>query len=175
MKIVCYNTRMQKQHIIKTVTEKRASSPRGEVAYFVPLGGKWAIKLFKHAGKRDKVYDRQKLAAAHDMAPEVGDKVNLPDSDGSGFCYGYITEVIHSVEGQWKKDLAKNPDIREHDWDKKWISQYKQEKIAYVCKLMDIIDLVGDAHSFNFGFKNGKLMMLDFGMDSEEDCCGEMF
>jgi len=110
-------------------------SPKGRHCAFVDLGNGWGIKAYKSEYQRDYAYGWQKVAATHELGPEVGDKFD------AGNFYCYITEVVEVARGSAGSErsaLANNLELKTGIYNS------------------DLLD-------FNCGWKNGKLVCIDFG------------
>lgn len=141
------------------IDNKIYGSPRGISCIFVPLDSKWAIKLFTYNSERDETYKRQKLAAKHNLGPKVGDTVDLPIS--SIYRYGYVTEIITPLTTMSSYD-SNISDEKIEEWERLEDEYYNA--IMQICDdLQEIGISFGDCHAGNVGWKNGKLMCLDFG------------
>lgn len=129
------------------------SDGRGVDSKFFIMDEDWGIKFpyddngskKSFAEIRDDMYERQKAAAALGLAPNVGEKVDLPEIGH----YGYITERV-DVQA-----------FRAKTYDQCGIESYAVEK--------EMDEKLGycycDLHSGNYGYrKDGTLVRLDFGM-----------
>jgi len=150
------------------ITQKYKSSPRGRDCTFIPLTEKWGLKLFNHKETRDLSYDRQKKCLEIGLAPEIGDKIDLPDDQ-----YGYITEIVWCFPNidtiNDENRYLETHSISELDELKDEIEKFQDsfEENGLVEIIKNIYDLTGwnfyDDHVFNWGKKDGKWIPIDFG------------
>lgn len=144
------------------VAQRIKGSPHGCNATFVPLDEKWGVKLFQNSKERDRVYEIQKKFSAHNLAPDLGEKVDI-----QGIA-GYVTEIIEPIipwelilieDGSEYVDAVENAGIffDEEIADER-ISEMKEIVGIYLC----------DMHEGNWGTKNGELIPLDFGSYFDE-------
>lgn len=163
-----------KDYLEKKIKEKRKSSPGGTECIFIKINDKWAIKLYRTRQERDSCYYWQKLAAENDLGPDVGGKFDLEDCGNIRYTrfdspntedyipeYGYITEIVEVIADQqdydnwedWRNKVRVIEDTEEYQ-DEYDVLCEKLEKIGF-----SIIDLFGG----NIGYKNGKMICIDFG------------
>lgn len=143
--------------------EKEYSS--GLYCNFLPVCDSWGLKIYTQKSKRDQCYDWQLKASEFDLGPDVGGKFSFPVefTDGLGreikeTCYCYITERVDPLWDSKRDD---------QDWDlnEDLCSQYS-DLIEEVCDdLLEIGFYMNDDHAGNFGWKNGKLVCIDFGVN----------
>lgn len=146
---------MQISEIVSAVKSNKSSD--GAFCKFVKLDERWGIKLYLDKDDRDEIFERQEEAARYGLGPEVGDCLDISQLD---LPFGYITEIIepafdpkdfnyvHEEDAAEKKFIDENYDeIRE-------VHQKLHQKLRWSFM---------DDHLFNWGYKNGKLMPLDFG------------
>lgn len=145
--------------IAKVVNEKVHGSPHGICAVFVALNDRWGIKMFDYEYKRDEVYGRQKSAAKHGLGPDVGGKIDLHDGD---YNYGYITEKVETLIDTSTSMMSDNFDWDEYDKAK---DEYEDELGRLKEELEEIGLTFEDNHPANVGWKNGRLVCIDFGED----------
>lgn len=151
------------------VYETVQESPHGVACKFVALDERWAIKLYTSSRMRNGCFHRQRKANKLGLGPEVGQKINLPETafpeevdlfqeDFSIFLYGYVTEVIETVQHEFDMGLACPA----------WSWAYKHEKELDPIRKRLLNEMNWDFydwHGKNWGRKNGQLMPIDFGID----------
>ena len=162
-----------KDYLENKIKEKSKGSPSGTECVFIKINDKWAIKLYNTRQERDSCYYWQKLAAENILGPDVGGKFDLEDCNirYSRFdCinkennipeYGYITEIVEVIADQsdyddwddWRNDVYRVEDTEKY-----------QDEIENLCeKLEDIGFCTRDLFGGNVGYKNGKMICIDFG------------
>ena len=167
--------------IKRRIRDKLDTKYSGASCLFVPLTWHWAIKCYVHKKDRDKCYDMQKRAAEHKLGPDVRsflfevemnvDIEELQDNlefdwemnhwtdEYNGKFYCYITEIVELVS----HDLDIHDDYLE-DIDDKFMEDYQDEIDETSLVLYETLDFAFiDDHVFNWGFKRGKLIPIDFG------------
>jgi hypothetical protein len=141
--------------IQKTVDKELDASPSGAYAAFVKLSGKWAIKLFSSKGKRDETYEIQNKCHDIGYGPETLGTVDLSSEqvcNGRVYRYGYITEIIEPA----MKMGGGSP------WS--WADKNREKLDPIVEKIREETGWnFQDRHGYNWGYKDDKLMPLDFG------------
>lgn len=155
-----------------TIKSKIYGSPNGICAVFIPINEKWAIKLFRNEGQRDEVKETQEAFARCGYGPEVGEDIDLPQRIGK-YQYGYFTEIVETCVPGINTD---NHTDEEHEarldaWEKferEYGDEFTEGTKVYD-DLREAYDMVGmelsDMHSANIGWKNGKIIPIDFGND----------
>jgi len=144
--------------------------PRGGRCCFIPIDDKWAVKVYKEAYQRDKAFSNQRKAAVYGLGPEVGPYFNVIVVGTHYYCY--VTEIVETVY----------PGCYYHDWNDYVHSQQGKDSWSdfddTASQLNDDLcdeanDLYselyekigfefGDSFSGNWGWKNGKLICIDF-------------
>lgn len=144
--------RLKKLH--KLAVNKFSESPSGNNAVFVAINDDWGVKIYASRRARDKGFNRQKEAAQHGFAPEVGGSFELPAyiSDSK---YCYVTERVETFSHG-------NHCFRDYKFCEKWETTWKKQ-ITEIQDKYDILFLETymDIHPGNFGLKNGKLVLID--------------
>lgn len=145
---------MQLSLIQSAVKQKFDVSPCGLSSVFISIDDQWGIKLYRSEIDRDDCYNRQKLCEEFGYAPITGDKIDLPKT---AMPFGYITEkvqvAVEMVEG--KENLSEMY---------QWMRENRCEIDNATEELFDATgwDFV-DNHGYNWGYKNNKLIPIDFG------------
>jgi hypothetical protein len=143
-----------------------SDSPNGCQCKFVPLDDKWAIKLYKSRQKRDETYDNQKMCFDVGYAPELGERIDLPNGP---MRYGYITEIVETIFNTADYDL--DADCSEDEDDEySEVLDWEGENYSELNRIKRFLyQKTGwefrDDHAFNWGMKDGKLIPIDFGVD----------
>lgn len=160
------------EYLKKKIKEKSKGSPGGTECVFIKINDRWAIKLYDSRSLRDSCYYWQKLAAENGLGPEVGGKFDLEDCEikYSSFDdpeenyipeYGYITEIVEVIAdqgdydnwGDWRSVVYSAEDTEEY-----------QDEIENLCdKLEEIGFDTSDLFGGNVGYKNGRMICIDFG------------
>lgn len=144
-----------------------ADSPGGAQCKFIKLNRKWGIKLFSFPQKRDETWDNQSKCYDVGLAPEVKDCIDLPSGP---MRFGYITEVVDTIfnpldydlEDEWDGDEDEDPYREIWEWEAKHAVEIRQLQKQLRHMAGFVFD---DAHAFNLGYKDGKLIPIDFGID----------
>lgn len=159
--------------ILDLVKNKITGSPHGISAIFIPISEKWGLKLFRWEHERNGAYENQSLFLSYGLAPELGDKITLPDEIQCGkkkYKFGYFTEIIETLIPGRTEDMTEEQEEARDDlcdelelfWGNECESDSKIEQ-----KIKEWEELTGerayDMHVGNLGIKNGVLMPLDFG------------
>lgn len=148
------SSELQPSELQSIIKQKIGSSPYGIDSVFVAIDEQWGIKLYHHRQNRDICYDRQKLCEKFGYAPITGAKVDLPNGMAP---FGYITEKVKvAVE-----ILDDTPgDAKRYEWESK-----NQKEVDEVTR--ELREVTGwrfiDNHGYNWGYKNNKLIPIDFG------------
>lgn len=114
----------------------------GISSYYFPIGSR-GIKFFKNKNERDYSRLNQHIAFLAGLAPEVFETV---DSDGY---YGYYTESVEMLHNIYS----------EKEINKKFGN--KMDRLAD--EIYDCCSFTTDLNPYNFGLKNGRLVLVDFG------------
>lgn len=168
---------MKTKQITTLVKERFSQSPNGTECVFVKINDKWAIKLYDSKSNRDSCYKWQKKAAKYGLGPDVGGIIDLPDE---GFrasekyhedyedyipLYGYITEIVDVVADQDDYD-------NDADWRNALFRAKSDEYCYEFDRLCEELDEIGfsceDLFSGNVGYKNGKMICIDFGYQYDD-------
>lgn len=157
--------------LTKIAREKIQSSPKGVSSVFIPITKNWAMKLFRDEESRDDAYNMQKTYYGAGYAPELGDKIDLPegiqDANTWGeFQYGYFTEIVETVIDK-RANWIVTAEQRENFIDA-W-GDYEDEDSRLYSYIQEMWEETGeelwDLHPGNWGYKDGKLIPIDFGND----------
>jgi hypothetical protein len=148
---------MKTAEIANVVGQKIYGSPHGVKAVFVTLNEGWGIKMFRNRDDRDKIYNRQKIAASHGLGPITGGKVDLHDGE---YQFGYVTEKLETLITPYMG----NSDINWEEYD-----EAEEEYEDILEEMREELDEIGigfrDNHCGNVGWKDGRLICIDFGED----------
>jgi hypothetical protein len=163
------------QNIFEAIESSKERSS-GCRQMFVKLTESWGVKIFSEdkygewaEESRDETYELQQAAAAIGCGPDVGDKVDLPTGD-----FGYITEVVqlfnpHLAENAFStvwpgggKDKYGDPLTNRH-YDVFYQEKFFRQEIRDLKAELYTVDFdFNDTHGGNMGWKNGKLICIDF-------------
>jgi len=142
----------QQEQIVKQIE----GSPRGVSSVYVRLDGGWGLKLFYDEDDRNFAYNLQSQAAKYGLGPEVGEKIDL-----SVDCvrpYGYVTEHVRVLPHKLPTDNSYSMINRNYN--------FQENRLKLLVSLNDIFGAdFGDLHPFNIGWKNGKYICIDFGIE----------
>jgi hypothetical protein len=123
---------------------------------FVKLDKKMGLKLYSSKKERNHAYNYQRIAAHHELAPPVYNRLSIPGFSVVINEYDYA-EIMPLKTGKihgYVTALASQP--KESD------SLYpKMDKLSDKLSMIDIHIL--DLHDENVGFYNRKLVAIDFG------------
>ena len=160
----------QIETLAETVKQRISGSPSGISCVFVSLDDDNGIKLFYSERERDKVYDAQAQCLAVGLAPNLGQKVDLPTGS---MRFGYITEkvVVLYESGNnelgglytaWNEVENNCDDPDDYDYD----PETNPFKLVHDKLYADAGWDFQDAHSKNWGIKkDGQIVPIDFGND----------
>lgn len=170
--------------LAQLVEDKKAVSPGGAESVFIPINDKWAIKIIQSAVlvdwnntydddemtlevARDIMYGRQKAVAELGYAPEVGDKINLPDGT-----FGYITEIVEAAKVP-PADFGYQAAEEFNNADPFYCEYLEANKKGTIEIIIDEIEAetswrMTDSHGGNWGRKNGQWVVIDFGCAIKE-------
>lgn len=118
----------------------------GISSFYYPIGNK-GIKFFQNRAERNYSKEYQNLAFLAGLAPETFENVY---SDGF---WGYVTESVQMLHSLYTFEQLPN--------------KY-HKMISNLCDdVYDAIYFTTDQNYRNFGIKNNKLVLVDFGYSSE--------
>lgn len=145
----------------QVVRDKFNTSPRGWESVFIKISDEIGAKIvlhpcgITHEQARDYIYNAQKLAAKHGIGPEVHGKFEISIEDK--IYYGYLTEIVEIPEYRLGDDYH----VKAHD-----SSIQETEEFAQLQDDLDNLGLSGasnDLYLGNIGYKDGKMICIDFG------------
>lgn len=125
---------MERKEFIKRL----ASAPSGVECHFIQINNKIGWKVYNERIDRDRAFYNQRRASRHGLGPDTGKRFKMHDY------YCYETEVVEVV-GRYT--IPEDYEIRE-------LKSQLYEKIDWQFY---------DDHDDNLGYKNGKLIAIDFG------------
>lgn len=155
-----------------TIRTKLKGSPNGISAAFIPINEKWAIKLFKSQSQRDEVKETQAIFANCGYGPEVGEDINLPEKIDK-YKFGYFTEIVKTCVPGINRDYHTDEEHEERmdawaEFEEEYGSECDEGTEVFNA-LRDAFDATGmeltDMHAGNLGWKDGKIIPIDFGCD----------
>lgn len=143
------------------VDERLYDSPHGVMCSFIPINDKWALKVYDCPFDRDIHYKRQLAAAAIGLGPDVAGILDIDD-----ISYAYITEIVepyvpwHINTDEYRKERIRiRLEVKE-----RFETEHGKELQALCDKLYAEIGFsFQDRHAGNVGFKDGRLICIDFG------------
>jgi hypothetical protein len=149
--------------IIKnSIHEKIYGSPSGAQCIFIPITDTIGAKIYIDQKERDYSYEWQNTAYENNLGPETHGKFEFVTEEGlynaemddnipaGSVLYGYLTEIVEIV-GNLDIDFMEWEDENQDDIDDLYEELY-QLGFKFV-----------DNHVHNLGFKDGKLIGIDFG------------
>ena len=141
--------KIDEDKIFKSISSKEY--PSGRHCNFVKLSDNWGLKVYKSEKERDFCYKNQLKCSKIGCGPEVGELVDLQSLD----MYAYITEVIDTFPEDYYACDDMPDEIAE------------ETQIGINEAISEVYEKTGwymdDGYVFNFGKKDGKIMILDFG------------
>lgn len=137
-------------------------SPAGAMCIFVPITDSIGAKVYQTEEERDFAYNWQNKASDVNLGPEVhgtfefvaeeslyNDEMDEAISAGS-ILYGYLTEIVE-IAGNIHED----------------VDEFEDEHDEAITDLVRALRKIGfnfiDSHIHNLGFKDGRLICIDFG------------
>jgi hypothetical protein len=146
---------MLKRDLIQSkVPEKIHGSPSGVCCIFVPITDEIGAKTYQNKKDRDGCYNRQKVAAKYGLGPDVYGKFTLVANESVEYYEG-VLEVGENIYGYLTEIVKIDPDSYDYD-----IAESLQEEL-----LTKISFNFYDVGPNNVGYKNGKMVCVDFGLD----------
>ena len=134
------------------VTKQIGDSPfQGIACSFIKLNDEWGLKAYSCSYRRDTAFNNQKEYFEAGFSIEPGQKIDIQES--GLYCYTTrIAEIICQCGETWK---------REEELTKKYGEQIREEMYA-----MHQAGLYPrDTHFANWGIFEGRLVLIDLGMD----------
>lgn len=117
----------------------------GISSYYYPMGDK-GIKFFQNKSERDYSKENQHLAYLAGLAPQTFKNIDTDEF------YGYITESVEMLHNKYS-------------WEN--LPRKYRKMIDRLCDdIYNAIDFEVDGNYNNFGIKNSKLVLVDFGYSS---------
>lgn len=155
-----------------TIRNSINGSPSGVSAVFIPIDAKWAIKLFRSREQRDEVRDLQAIFANCGYGPEVGEDIDLPEKIDK-YRFGYFTEIVKTCVPGINRDnhTDEEQEVRYElfrEFERDYGDEYTEGSEVHTA-LRNAFDAtgieLGDMHGGNLGWKDGKIIPIDFGND----------
>lgn len=146
--------------VLNSLIERSPVKARGSYTMFVKLSPRRGIKLFQSAIARDKAMEAQSKAWDIHLGPKVYGKVDNVEFNSIPM-YGYYTEVV--------KVLNRGRFYRLRLSIQNRISTKVYNEIRHITPhLVDVGVDTSDLHMFNIGWKDGNMVMIDFGCNDYE-------
>lgn len=139
----------------KLIKKNFKNHVRGQAGMFIDLG-KYGAKLYKTQWVAMTAFESQRKAFENDLGPQAFCRIDL--AINFVMYYGYITEIVEVLE----------PDTMSNVLDAEYWDDYEDEYRDEINDLYDKMIKVGlwracqDLHPGNIGFKNGKVLCVDF-------------
>jgi hypothetical protein len=153
------------------IEEKLSNSKfsSGALCRFFKLDEKWGLKFYEHKEDRDDAWEKHQQFLKHNLAPEIGSKVDLEAG------YGYtceIVEILCQSEDIYPFNYFDHYDYSNYTyetWHERRIKIETSLKEKFGEMLEDFHNKIYklnlsyiDDHFGNFGLKNGELVAIDF-------------
>lgn len=139
---------------VETVEKMISKSPRmnGSFNLFFKLNDKIGVKLCLNKEHRDSNYNLQTKAATFQLGPDTYGTIDNVVYEGRKY-FGYFTEIVQVIEDDEYDRLAEEGflDFIDEEEGDELYSQIKEKVFDWP-----------DYHSGNIGWKNGKLVCIDF-------------
>lgn len=145
------------EEMLPAIEKQIKDSPSGVYCRFIVLNKTWALKLYRVKRTRDESYELQRRAAEIGLGPEVAAIIDLSKTveKWESYKYGFITEIIETVESRHDR-------VYFDAWD--WANTNRLIIRPIMAELKEKLGWnFNDHHGKNWGYKNDKLMPLDFG------------
>lgn len=136
---------------------------------FVKINDRFAAKLYEQAGIRDGAWRLQKALAIYYLAPDAGERFDLPvdpehDRDkGPQFRFGYVTEIVQTFVPH-ERDRNQSQFKYLDKFGKEFPDQFKKAQEDRD-RLQANLSAVGydwdDRHLGNIGYKDGRVVLID--------------
>lgn len=144
------------------VESKFSTANSGIYCRFIPLNEKIGIKLYPGVKLRNIAYKNQRNAAKLGLGPNVYGTKSL--FVRGKYYFGYLTEIVELYDKKFYLNGAENSEYYLSDEfvdvQDKYPGKYKN-LINHLNKI-GLDEIAGDLHNGNLGWKNGKLICLDF-------------
>ena len=139
---------------VEEVNQIISSSPRKNGCYnlFFKINDKIGIKLTTTRSHRDRLYERQTECAKLGLGPETYGTIDRVKYDREEY-WGYFTEIVEVFDENVN-------DISYEEYDE-WFSLLRNDVRALKADLSSVF-CFSDLHLGNIGFKNGKMVCIDF-------------
>lgn len=133
----------------------------GSDCMFIDMQNGWGIKCYWDKEARAVSYLCQKYAASLGFAPEVGKQFTVVDPCDGNEYFCHLTEVVETiVEYGIDNDHCMDDDEYEDP-------PFYEERLDWIYEFEEVTEFdYADNHAGNFGFKNGKLVCIDW-----DKCC----
>lgn len=128
----------------------------GQSGMFIDLGP-YGVKLYSDEWTAMAAFEKQRKAFKNNIGPEPYCRVTV--TINSIEYYGYLTEVVEVLE----PDTMSRTDLCSGDWADYW-DEYEND-INRLIRQLEKIGLhavADDMHPGNIGFKDGKVLCVDF-------------
>jgi hypothetical protein len=128
----------------------------GTSGMFINLG-EYGVKLYDTQWTAMAAFERQRKAFANNIGPEPYYRIDI-QIDNVKY-YGYLTEVVEVLP----PDTMARTELGSECWD-----DYRREyandirRVKYQLKKIGLYIIAYDMHPGNLGFKDGKVLCVDF-------------
>lgn len=141
----------------------------GCLCRFFKLDEKWGLKLYEYQSDRDEAWEKHQQFLKHNLAPEIGRKVDLEAG------YGYtceIVEILCQSEDIYPFNYFDHYDYSDYT-EESWYDRRGEIEMSLRNKFGEMLNdfhdkiyklnlFYSDDHFGNFGLKNGQLVAIDF-------------
>lgn len=160
---------------LKANPQLLSSSPSGIRCSFIPIDSRWALKCYLEQFDRDEAYSTQTRAAAVGLGPETNGTIDIDleqstpiglgnttitwrETQHTDKLYCYVTEIVRPVMNQ--KFNTRKTQSRYIDKLQKRFGERRHQAVEdlYAKARFEF----WDDHWNNWGWKNGKLICIDF-------------
>lgn len=163
---------------LKANPQLLTSSPSGIACVFIPIDDKWGLKCYLDPNERNFAYKNQKRAAKRGLGPEVKNKIDIDIPEGTAVAFGntgngkkwidetdnklycYVTEKVRLLANQ--KFINTPNETRKFRYMDLIQSRFTQKRLDLINQLAKVDFWFDDAHINNLGWKNHKLICIDF-------------
>ena len=153
------------------IEEKLSNSKfsSGCLCRFFKLDENWGLKLYEYQIDRNKAWEKHQKFLKHNLAPEIGRKVDLEAG------YGYTCEIVETL--CQSGDIYPFGYFSHYDYSDYTYETWHQRRIEIKTSLKEKFgEMLNDFHKKinklklsycddhfgNFGLKNGELVAIDF-------------
>lgn len=142
---------------LEMIAERFSKSPSGCECTFVKLDNSFAAKVYTNKEECEKAYKQQLLAASHDLGPNAFCLMSI-DCQGHELHF-YLTEIVEVIG-----IIDKGPGYLVSE---RWLTSSEKLELKELQVKLSQIGIakttILDLYELNIGWKNGKMVAIDFG------------